>query len=90
MPVKLQLSYYKTSRSPLLFIKLNLYFTRYSLDEVNYSLYFTEYKLGEAVCSRLLLVSIYSIRGYTFRRGKLYSQKKELKYIEKRVKQEEK
>ena len=53
MPVKLQLSYYKTSRSPLLFIKLNLYSTKYSLDEVNYSLYFTEYKLGEAVCSRL-------------------------------------
>lgn len=90
MPVKLQLSYYKTSRSPLLFIKLNLYSTEYSLDEVNYSLYFTEYKLGEAVCSRLLQVSIYSIRGYTFRRGKLYSQEKELKYIEKRVKQEEK
>lgn len=90
MPVKLQLSYYKTSRSPLLFIKLNLYSTKYSLDEVNYSLYFTEYKLGEAACSRLLQVSIYSIRGYTFRRGKLYSQKKELKYIEKRVKQEEK
>ena len=73
MPVKLQLSYYKTSRSPLLFIKLNLYSTKYSLDEVNYRLYFTEYKLGEAVCSRLLQVSIYSIRGYTFRRGKLYS-----------------
>lgn len=90
MPVKLQLSYYKTSRSPLLFIKLNLYFTKYSLDEVNYSLYFTEYKLGEAVCGRLLQVSFYSIRGYTFRRGKLYSQEKELKYIEKRVKQEEK
>ena len=90
MPVKLQLSYYKTSRSPLLFIKLNLYSTKYSLDEVNYSLYFTEYKLGEAVCSRLLQISIYSIRGYTFRRGKLYNLEKELKYIEKRVKQEEK
>ena len=53
MPVKLQLSHAKTSRSPLLFIKLNLYSTKYSFDEVNYSLYFTEYKLGEAVCSRL-------------------------------------
>lgn len=76
MPVKLQLSYYKTSRSPLLFIKLNLYFTEYSLSVVKYGLYFMKYQLGEAVCSRLLQVSIYSIRGYTLRRAKLYSQEK--------------
>lgn len=30
---------------------------------VKYNLYITKYKLGEAVCSRLLQVSIYSIRG---------------------------
>lgn len=40
---------------------------------VKYNLHITKYKLGEAVCSRLLLVSIYSIRGY---RAKLYNQKK--------------
>lgn len=83
MPVKLQLSYYKTSRSPLLFIKLNLYFKEYSLSVVKYRLYFMKYQLGEAVCSRLLQVLIYSIRGYTLRRAKLYNQKKELKYIDK-------
>ena len=76
MPVKLQLSYYKTSRNLLLFIYLNLYSTKYSLDVVKYNLYITKYKLGEAVCSRLLQVSIYSIRGYTLRRAKLYSQEK--------------
>ena len=81
MPVKLQLSYCKTSRNLLLFIYLNLYSTKYSLGIVKYNLYITKYKLGEAVCSRLLQVSIYSIRGYTFRRAKLYNQKKELKYI---------
>ena len=43
-----------TLRSPLLFIKLNLYFTEYSLSVVKYRLYFMKYKLGEAVCSRLL------------------------------------
>ena len=56
MPVKLQLSYYKTSRSLLLFIFLNLCSTKYSLDVVKYSLYITKYGLGEAVCSRLLEV----------------------------------
>lgn len=76
MPVKLQLSYYKTSRSLLLFIYLNLCSTKYSLDVVKYSLHITKYGLGEAVCSRLLQVSIYSIRGYTLRRAKLYNQKK--------------
>lgn len=54
MPVKLQLSYYKTSRNLLLFIYLNLYFTEYSLSVVKYRLYFMKYQLGEAVCSRLL------------------------------------
>lgn len=83
MPVKLQLSYYKTSRSPLHFIKLNLCSTKYSLDVVKYNLHITKYKLGEAVCSKLLQVLIYSIRGYTLRRAKLYSQEKELKYIDK-------
>lgn len=43
MPVKLQLSYYKTSRSLLLFIYLNLCSTKYSLDVVKYSLYITKY-----------------------------------------------
>lgn len=76
MPVKLQLSYYKTSRNPLLFIYLNLCSTKYSLDVVKYSLNITKYGLGEAVCSRLLQVSIYSIRDYTLRRAKLYNQKK--------------
>ena len=83
MPVKLQLSYYKTSRNLLLFIYFNLCSTKYSLDVVKYNLYITKYKLGEAVCSRLLQVLIYSIRGYTLRRAKLYSQEKELKYIDK-------
>lgn len=54
MPVKLQLSYYKTSRNLLLFIYLNLCSTKYSLDVVKYSLHITKYGLGEAVCSRLL------------------------------------
>lgn len=76
MPVKLQLSYYKTSRSLLLFIYLNLYSTKYSFSVVKYSLHITKYGLGEAVCSRLLQVSIYSIRDYTLRRAKLYNQKK--------------
>ena len=76
MPVKLQLSYYKTSRNLLLFIYLNLYSTKYSFDVVKYSLHLTKYGLGEAVCSRLLQVSIYSIKGYTLRRAKLYNQKK--------------
>lgn len=76
MPVKLQLSYYKTSRNLLLFIYFNLCSTKYSLDVVKYSLYITKYGLGEAVCSRLLQVLIYSIRGYTLRRAKLYSQEK--------------
>lgn len=76
MPVKLQLSYYKTSRNLLLFIYLNLCSTKYSLGVVKYSLHITKYGLGEAVCSRLLQVSIYSIRGYTLRRAKLYKQKK--------------
>lgn len=74
MPVKLQLSYYKTSRNLLLFIYLNLCSNKYSLGVVKYNLYITKYKLGEAVCSRLLQVLIYSIRGYTLRRAKLYSQ----------------
>lgn len=81
MPVKLQLSYYKTSRNPLLFIYLNLCSTKYSLDVVKYNLHITKYGLGEAVCSRLLQVSIYSIRGYTLRRAKLYSQEKKLSII---------
>lgn len=76
MPVKLQLSYYKTSRNLLLFIYLNLYSTKYSFSVVKYSLHIAKYGLGEAVCSRLLQVSIYSIRGYTLRRAKLYNQKK--------------
>lgn len=76
MPVKLQLSYYKTSRNLLLFIYLNLCSTKYSLGVVKYNLHITKYRLGEAVCSRLLQVSIYSIRGYTLRRAKLYNQKK--------------
>lgn len=76
MPVKLQLSYYKTSRNLLLFIYLNLYSTKYSLGVVKYRLHITKYGLGEAVCSRLLQVLIYSIRGYTLRRAKLYSQEK--------------
>ncbi len=76
MPVKLQLSYYKTSRNLLLFIYFNLCSTKYSLDVVKYSLHITKYGLGEAVCSRLLQVLIYSIRGYTLRRAKLYSQEK--------------
>lgn len=54
MPVKLQLSYYKTSRNLLLFIYLNLCSTKYNLDVVKYNLHITKYKLGEAVCSRLL------------------------------------
>ena len=83
MPVKLQLSYYKTSRNLLLFIYFNLCSTKYSLDVVKYNLHITKYKLGEAVCSKLLQVWIYSIRGYTLRRAKLYSQEKELKYIDK-------
>ena len=62
MPVKLQLSYYKTSRNLLLFIYLNLCSNKYSLGVVRYNLYITKYKLGEAVCSRLLQVLIYSIR----------------------------
>lgn len=74
MPVKLQLSYYKTSRNLLLFIYLNLCSNKYSLGVVKYNLHITKYKLGEAVCSRLLQVLIYSIRGYTLRRAKLYSQ----------------
>ena len=72
-----------TLRNLLLFIYLNLCSTKYSLDVVKYNLYIAKYKLGEAVCSRLLQVSIYSIRGYTLRRAKLYSQEKELKYIDK-------
>lgn len=76
MPVKLQLSYYKTSRNLLLFIYLNLCSNKYSLGVVKYNLHITKYKLGEAVCSRLLQALIYSIRGYTLRRAKLYSQKK--------------
>ncbi len=68
-------------RNLLLFIYLNLCSTKYSLGVVKYNRYITKYKLGEAVCSRLLQVSIYSIRGYTLRRAKLYNQKKELKYI---------
>lgn len=76
MPVKLQLSYYKTSRNLLLFIYFNLCSTKYSLDVVKYSLHITKYGLGEAVCSKLLQVLIYSIRGYTLRRAKLYSQEK--------------
>lgn len=76
MPVKLQLSYYKTSRSLLLFIYINLCSTKYSLGVVKYNLHITKYRLGEAVCSRHLQVSIYSIRGYTLRRAKLYNQKK--------------
>ncbi len=83
MPVKLQLSYYKPSRNLLLFIYLNLCSNKYSLGVVKYNLHITKYKLGEAVCSRLLQVLIYSIRGYTLRRAKLYSQEKELKYIDK-------
>lgn len=83
MPVKLQLSYYKTSRNLLLFIYLNLCSIKYSFGVVKYNLHITKYKLGEAVCSRLLQVLIYSIRGYTLRRAKLYSQEKELKYIDK-------
>ncbi len=83
MPVKLQLSYYKTSRNLLLFIYLNLCSNKYSLGVVKYNLHITKYKLGEAVCSKLLQVLIYSIRGYTLRRAKLYSQEKELKYIDK-------
>ena len=83
MPVKLQLSYYKTSRNLLLFIYLNLCSNKYSLGVVKYNLHITKYKLGEAVCSRLLQVLIYSSRGYTLRRAKLYSQEKELKYIDK-------
>lgn len=54
MPVKLQLSYYKTSRNLLLFIYLNLCSTKYSLGVVKYNLHITKYRLGEAVCSRLL------------------------------------
>ena len=65
-----------TLRSPLLFIYLNLCSIKYSLGVVKYNLYITKYKLGEAVCSRLLQVLIYSIRGYTLRRAKLYNQKK--------------
>ena len=57
MPVKLQLSYYKTSRNLLLFIYLNLCSTKYSLDVVKYSLHITKYGLGEAVCSRLFRVN---------------------------------
>lgn len=76
MPVKLQLSSTKTSRNLLLFIYFNLCSTKYSLDVVKYSLHITKYGLGEAVCSRLLQVLIYSIRGYTLRRAKLYSQEK--------------
>lgn len=49
MPVKLQLSYYKTSRNLLLFIYLNLYSTKYSFGVVKYSLHITKYGLGEAV-----------------------------------------
>lgn len=81
MPVKLQLSYYKTSRNLLLFIYLNLCSNKYSLGVVKYSLHITKYGLGEAVCSRLLQVSIYSIRGYTLRRAKLYNQEKKLSII---------
>ena len=65
-----------TLRNLLLFIYLNLCSTKYSLDVVKYSLHITKYGLGEAVCSRLLQVLIYSIRGYTLRRAKLYSQEK--------------
>ena len=72
-----------TLRNLLLFIYLNLCSNKYSLGVVKYNLHITKYKLGEAVCSRLLQVSIYSIRGYTLRRAKLYSQEKELKYIDK-------
>ena len=50
-------------RNLLLFIYLNLCSTKYSLDVVKYSLHITKYGLGEAVCIRLLQVSIYSIRG---------------------------
>ena len=57
MPVKLQLSYYKTSRNLLLFIYLNLCSTKYSLGVVKYNLHITKYKLGEAVCSRLFRVN---------------------------------
>ena len=39
MPVKLQLSYYKTSRKLLLFIFLNLCSTKYGLGIVKYNLY---------------------------------------------------
>lgn len=81
MPVKLQLSYYKTSRNLLLFIYLNLCSNKYSLSVVKYNLHITKYRLGEVVCSRLLQVSIYSIRGYTLRRAKLYSQEKKLSII---------
>lgn len=81
MPVKLQLSYYKTSRNLLLFIYLNLCSNKYSLGVVKYNLHITKYRLGEVVCSRLLQVSIYSIRGYTLRRAKLYSQEKKLSII---------
>lgn len=81
MPVKLQLSYYKTSRNLLLFIYLNLCSNKYSLGVVKYNLHITKYRLGEVVCSRLLQVSIYSIRGYTLRRAKLYSQEKKLNII---------
>ena len=63
MPVKLQLSYYKPSRNLLLFIYLNLCSNKYSLGVVKYNLHITKYKLGEAVCSRLLQVLIYSIQG---------------------------
>ena len=62
MPIKLQLSYYKTSRNLLLFIYFNLCSTKYSLGVVKYNLHITKYKLGEVVCSRLLQVSIYSSR----------------------------
>ena len=81
MPVKLQLSYYKTARNLLLFIYLNLCSTKYSLDVVKYNLYIIKYELGEAVCSRLLQVLIYSIRSYTLRRAKLYNKKKKLSII---------
>ena len=65
-----------TLRNLLLFIYLNLCSTKYCLGVVKYNLHITKYKLGEAVCIRLLQVSIYSIRGYTLRRAKLYSQEK--------------
>ena len=55
MPVKLQLSYYKTSRSPLHFIKLNLYFTEYSLSVVKYRLYFMKYQLGQGKRIKLFI-----------------------------------